>query len=112
MSDAADRLFALTVHPRDGGMCVVLAGEFDLATAGAIERETSALLDAGCGIVEVDLRALEFIDSAGVHELLRCRDLAAERDALLRLRIAPGAVHRALSICAVLDQFDVEMQSS
>jgi anti-sigma B factor antagonist len=110
MSEAADRLFSLTVRPRDAGMCVIVAGELDLAAAGRIEREVAALLDAGCGIVEIDLRALEFIDSSGVHELLRCRDLAAARAVPLRLRIAPGAVHRALSICAVLDQFDVEIQ--
>jgi anti-sigma B factor antagonist len=110
MSDAADRLFALALHPRDDGMCVVLAGELDLAVAGRIERETAALFDAGCAIVEIDLSGLEFIDSSGVHELLRCRDLATAHDARLRLRVAPGAVHRALAVCAVLDQFEVEMQ--
>ena len=109
MSGVADTQFSVTVLPLDERMCVIVAGELDLATAGRIEAEVAALLDAGCAVVEIDLRALEFIDSSGIHELLRCRDRAADRGVLLRLLLVPGPVLRALTICAVLDRFDVEV---
>jgi anti-anti-sigma factor len=109
MSGAADNLFSVKVQPLDERMCVLAAGELDLATAGRIESEMVALIDAGCAAVEIDLRAVEFIDSSGIHELLRCRDLAAGRAVPLRLRVVPGPVLRALTICAVLDRFDVEV---
>ena len=60
-------------------------------------------------MVEIDLRALEFIDSSGIHELLRCRDLAADRAVPLRLLVAPGPVLRALTVSAVIDRFAVEV---
>ena len=86
---------------------MLVAGELDLGTAGRIEPEVVALLDAGCAVVEIDLRRLEFTDSSGIHELLRCRELAAGRAVPLRLLIAPGPVLRALTVCAVLDRFEV-----
>ena len=109
MSGVADNGLSVRVQPLEERMCVVVAGELDLATAGRIEAEVVALIDAGCATVELDLRALEFIDSSGIHELLRCRDLAAERAVPLRLRVVPGPVLRALTICAVLKRFDVEI---
>jgi anti-sigma B factor antagonist len=107
VSGVDDNLFSVTVRPLEERMCVVVAGELDLATAGRIESEVVALIDAGCAMVEIDLRALEFIDSSGIHELLRCREVGAERAVPLRLRVVPGPVLRALTICAVLERFDV-----
>jgi anti-sigma B factor antagonist len=109
MSEVADSLFSVTVEPRGAGVCVLAAGELDLATAGRIERELVALLEAGCAAVEIDLCDLEFIDSSGIHELLRCRDRAAARAVPLRLLVAPGAVLRTVTICGVLDRFEVEI---
>ena len=109
MSGIADSFFSVNVQPRAARMCVVVAGELDLATAGRIEPEVLALIDAGCAVVEIDLRALEFIDSSGIHELLRCNALAAAREVPLRLVVEPGPVLRALTVCAVLEQFEVEV---
>ena len=106
MSGIADSFFSVNVQPRAARMCVVVAGELDLATAGRIEPEVLALIDAGCAVVEIDLRALEFIDSSGIHELLRCNALAAARAVPLRLLLEPGPVLRALTVSAVLEQFE------
>jgi len=109
VTGTVDDFFSVTVQPRGALTCVVVAGELDLATAGRIEPEVIALIDSGCAVVEIDLRALEFIDSSGIHELLRCRELAADRAVPLRLLVAPGPVLRALTISAVLERFDVEV---
>jgi anti-sigma B factor antagonist len=110
MSEAFDSVFDVTVQPRDDRACVVLVGEWDLASSGRLEREVVALLEGGCPAIELDLRELAFIDSSGVHELLRSRSHAAERDAALSLVLVPGPVRRALEICAMLDDFDIELR--
>jgi len=110
MSEAFDSLFGVTVQPREDRVCVVLVGEWDLASSGRLEREVVALLDGDCPAIELDLRELAFIDSSGVHELLRCRDHAAGRDAPLSLVLVPGPVQRALEVCAVLDVFDFKLR--
>jgi len=109
MSGVTDNFFTVSVQPRGAHQCVLVTGELDLATAGRIEPAVVALIDAGCAVVEIDLRGLEFIDSSGIHELLRCREHAAGRGVPLRLLVAPGPVLRALTVCAVLDRFEVEI---
>ena len=58
------------------------------------------------GAVAIDLRELDFIDSSGVHELLRCRDAALDSGARLHLLVAPRPVSRALELCGVRSRFD------
>jgi anti-anti-sigma factor len=110
MNEAFDSLFGVTLQPRGDRVCVVLVGEWDLASSRRLEREVVALLDDGCPAIELDLRELAFIDSSGVHELLRCRDHAAGRHAPLSLVLVPGPVQRALEVCAVLDDFDIQLR--
>jgi anti-anti-sigma factor len=109
MSDAFQSPFAVIAQSRGDSVCIVLVGELDLAYKGRTEREVLEQIERGCTAVELDLRELTFIDSSGVQELLRCRELAAGRDVRLSLSIVPGAVQRALEICGVLGSFDVEV---
>lgn len=66
-----------------------VAGEIDLATVDrlieAVERSTPP-----GGIVELDLRSVEFMDSAGVAALNRCRRHAADLQAELVVLVAPA----------------------
>jgi len=110
MSEAFERLFSVTVLPREDHVCVVLVGELDLASAGRIEREVVAQLEHGCAAVQLYLHELTFIDSSGIHELLRCREHAIEHEVPMTLVIAPGAVQRALEVCAVIDHFYVDVR--
>ena len=98
----------LTVDVREAPDCTYVcpAGEFDVAESGRIEREVDALLDRGCPAVVLDMRELTFIDSSGVHELLRCLAKTQARDSSLALVLEPGAVQRALDVCGVLGLFD------
>ena len=98
----------LTVELREAPDCTYVcpAGEFDVAESGRIERKVADLLDAACAVVVLDLRELTFIDSSGVHELLRCLDATQARGSRLALVLEPGAVTRALEVCGVLDLFE------
>jgi anti-sigma B factor antagonist len=106
VSEPFQSILTVEVHEAPECTYVCPAGEFDVAESGRIEREVDALLDAGCPAVVLDMRRLTFIDSSGVHELLRCLDRTQARGSRLALELEPGAVKRALEVCGVLDLFD------
>ena len=106
MTEPYESLLAVTFRRVPGCTHVVVTGELDIAETGRIEREVRLLLGAGCTAIAIDLRALAFIDSSGVHKLLRCRDEALGRGAELTVLLAPGAVSRALDVCGVRDVLD------
>ncbi len=54
---------------------VTVAGELDLASAPAL-GDTLRRLDPGCEVVTLDLRALMFMDVAGLHAVVDARSLA------------------------------------
>ena len=106
MSEPYESLLEVIFRRVPGCTRIVVTGELDLAEAGRIEREVRLLLGAGCSAIAIDLRELAFIDSSGVHELLRCRDEALGRGAELTVLLAPGPVSRALDLCGVTDVLD------
>jgi anti-sigma B factor antagonist len=56
----------------DGGIHVVsVTGEIDLATGPELERALLALPDEGVASVVVDLTGCSFMDSTGLHLLVR-----------------------------------------
>ena len=87
---ASDRL--------DGTHRVAPAGELDLATGDALERELLLAERTDAPVIEVDLAGLTFIDSAGVHVLTRAADRAGSR---LRLLPGPPVVQRVFVLAGL-----------
>lgn len=77
---------------------VAPAGELDLATADALERELLLAEKTDARVIEVDLAGLTFIDSAGVHMLTRAADRVGPR---LRLLPGPPVVQRVFALAGV-----------
>ncbi len=76
-------------------------GELDLATAPLLEGAfDAALKDADAEMIVVDLTELSFIDSSGIHLLIRMNGACAGVD---RLRVINGssAVERVLDLTGV-----------
>ena len=85
----------------DGEQLVVsLSGECDLTVRDEL---ASALLDAvdRSRVVVVDLAALTFLDSSGIHELVTARHAARQRDGQLSVRNATGVVATVLELTGV-----------
>lgn len=59
----------------DGSVVVVLAGELDIASAPSLNEALAAIADRG---VVLDLRQLDFIDSTGLHSLVKADRRARE----------------------------------
>lgn len=55
---------------------VALQGELDMATAPVLERRLSQLQQNGIRTIVLDLRELFFLDSSGVHVVVKARDRA------------------------------------
>jgi anti-anti-sigma factor len=82
---------------REGGVHrLTPIGELDLATAPLLESAFAAVFsDEDAQMIVVDLRELSFMDSTGIHLLLRMHSACADVD---RLRVINGsrAVERIL----------------
>jgi anti-anti-sigma factor len=84
---------------------VVLAGELDIATVP--EFEAALPRPAAGEMLAIDLRDLSFIDSAGVHALMRL-DVASRRDGWsLALVRGPDSVQRVLELCRIDDRIRI-----
>jgi anti-sigma B factor antagonist len=85
----------------DGDWLVVtLSGECDLSVQAEL---ASALADAvsRSAAVVVDLAALTFLDSSGIHELVTAHHAARDRNGHLALRNATGMVATVLEVTGV-----------
>ncbi len=72
-----------------------LVGELDLLTSGQLIKQLSAAMQAN-GDLRLDLRALEFVDSAGIRALITvCQELRGGR---LVLRSPAGEVAKVLEL--------------
>jgi len=81
--------FAVRSRPADGTTVVALEGDLDLSSAPEAGEALSAAQAAG-GPVVLDLRALRFIDSSGVHLVLDANRRAARTGGEATLRVVPG----------------------
>jgi anti-anti-sigma factor len=77
---------------------VCLYGELDLASAPILERTMRMVESIDVGRVVLDLRALEFIDSTGLHALMRAHERWRAQGRRLSLLRGPHAVHRVFEL--------------
>lgn len=83
---------------------IVATGEIDLASAPRVD---TALGDFTGQEVVLDLRGVDFMDSAGLKVLLSQRSRLEESGGVLRLVIAEGPVMRLLELTNVTDAFSI-----
>ena len=94
--------FGFVVHAQDDVLTVTPTGELDIDTVPVLEAAMGYQRELGFGGLVVDLRGLTFIDSSGVHLLLRWAHGAA--DGHHDFRVIPGTecVQRVLAVTGVL----------
>ena len=80
-----------------GGVRLALAGELDLATMKLFERELERVAASEQRVV-LDLRRLQFIDSTGLHAVLRADQRLAEAGGRLTIIRGPRAVERLFGL--------------
>jgi anti-sigma B factor antagonist len=83
--------FAVQTHSTGRAITLALTGELDLVSSPAMERVMDDLSRSDAELIIVDLSGLEFMDSTGLHLLIRVQQRAQEagrRFALIRGREA------------------------
>src|SRR3712207_3236180 len=83
--------FRCSVRRTRRGVTLIPVGELDLASAHAFETSAEDALDAGVRSLVVDLRALTYLDSAGLRSLLALAERA--RRAGADLALVPGSAN-------------------
>jgi anti-anti-sigma factor len=84
-----------------------LAGEFDMAEVESFVDATVQALD-GTDAVTVDLSELTFIDSSGIHAIVRLSQRVGGRG--LVLRNPRGTVARVIELIRVADAPGIEVE--
>ena len=88
----------------DGGLCIRLAGELDLASLPDVEAELNGLLTREPGPLLLDLADLTFLDSSGVALLIRL----ANRFTPVETRHATEPVRRVLGVLGLAGRFGLD----
>jgi anti-sigma B factor antagonist len=93
---------------RSDVLVLSLCGELDLASSAALERELAAAEMAGPERLVVDLSGFEFIDSSGLHTLVRAHRRARENGHQLSLGQGPRAVQRLFELTNFVQLFSFD----
>jgi anti-sigma B factor antagonist len=90
-----------------GANAIAVTGELDVETAPQLSEEVEIAVWSTVGAFVLDLSGVTFLDSSGLHSLLRARAYLAREDRPLVLVCPPGAARRVLDLASVLDTFVV-----
>jgi len=90
-----------------GASAIALTGELDLESGPRFSEEVELAVWDTRGAFVLDLSGLTFLDSSGLHALLRARAFLGREDRPLILVCPPGPARRVLDLASVLDTFVV-----
>ncbi|MEV4362763.1 STAS domain-containing protein [Nonomuraea sp. NPDC049625] len=91
---------SLSCRDLPGGVLITVTGELDATNAHELESYAESQRRPGSGMV-LDLGGLTFLDSRGLHVLLRLHAAVGEQGGLLRVAAAQGRPARILQITGV-----------
>jgi anti-anti-sigma factor len=91
-----------TRHDRDE-FIIELGGEFDLSGVTAVSEAFAAAFDSDARAIVLDLRALEFLDSTGVHAVLKAARRATEQNRSFVVIRGPRQVQRIFEISGIAE---------
>jgi anti-sigma B factor antagonist len=97
------RRFTMAIEPQAGGVRVVLSGELDSTCAYTFDAQMRTVEERRPDFIVLDLRGLDFVDSAGIGRILAAHRRARQAGRAFRLTRGTKTVQRVLAITA-LDQ--------
>ena len=99
--------FAVQTQITGRTVTLVLSGEFDLVSAPAVEKAIDELAPSDAELLVVDLRAVGFMDSTGLHLLLRLHQAAHESGRRFVLIRGREAVQRLFDLTGLAESLTV-----
>jgi stage II sporulation protein AA (anti-sigma F factor antagonist) len=97
------QFFDLTSTTDEPGAWSVRArGTLDLETAPQLQQRLDELIDAGAGLIVLDLGDVEFLDSSGIRTIVTTARRLRDSGGQLLLTELSGAAQQVLEIAGVL----------
>ena len=88
-----------------GARGLALRGALDASTSTRFTEAVEFAVWGTTGAFVIDLSGVDFLDSAGLHALLRARAVLGREDRALALLCPPGPPRRVLDLAGTLDTF-------
>jgi anti-sigma B factor antagonist len=92
---------------RDGVRTLRVSGEIDLAVGTRFEEELAAVVAEAHSPADVDLSGVTFIDSSGLHALIRAQDEVASTDVRLVLVNPSKACRQVFEVTDTTHLFEI-----
>lgn len=99
--------FELAEQRGEDATILRLDGELDVLTAPRLTARLDDAVRQGRGEVIVDLSAVDFIDSAGLHVLLNAQRRLIRLSRRLRVICQPGPVRRVFELARLVETLGV-----
>lgn len=99
--------FRVDTRAFDGGLVLVLAGEFDLSGLPRFQQAWSAIVDAAPERVVIDFTELQFIDSSGISAIVDAISHEEQDGRRLRASGIRDQVQRVFDLVGVLPRLEV-----
>lgn len=97
-------ILAIGTSRRRDEYVIELAGELDLSGVGRVSEAFAVALDSGAQAIVLDLREVEFLDSTGVHTILKAERSASEAGRDFVVVRGPRQVQRIFEISGIADR--------
>jgi anti-anti-sigma factor len=95
--------FRIEIVPRDQSLHLILQGELDLVTSPLLDAQLTRSRATAAKTIVVDLTHVGFMDSSGLHVLIK-HARADGRPDRVRLTKGPPQVQRLFEIAGLVDQ--------
>jgi anti-sigma B factor antagonist len=100
--------FAVVPTHRTGrAVTLALSGELDLVSSPALSRAIDDLAGSDLELLIVDLRGLVFMDSTGLHALIRAQNQVQESGRRFALVRGPEQVQRLFDLTGLTDALTI-----
>jgi anti-sigma B factor antagonist len=95
--------FRVETHTTDRTATVTVSGELDLVSSPTLEEELGRVGGTDVDLVLLDLRGLQFMDSTGLHLLIKAHQRLQEKGRRFAVIKGGVQVERLLSLTGVAD---------
>jgi anti-sigma B factor antagonist len=99
--------FAVHTHISEHVITLALSGELDLVSSPALERAMEDQAQSDADLVVVDLRGVEFMDSTGLHTVLRIQQAGHEVGRRFALIRGPDHVQRLFELTGLAETLTI-----
>jgi anti-sigma B factor antagonist len=99
--------FAVQTHITGRAVRLALSGELDLVSTPALERAMDEVAGPDIELILVDLREVKFMDSTGLHLLLRAQQRAHDSGRRFALVRGGDQVQRLFDLTGVAESLTI-----